>query len=128
MNELLNEYSYDIDLLKSIDFKVREVDLETQTEQAQRNQLIQTIRPDRKLHYLTDRLPQSNYQNGLQYERSTAKMTPGGRTKGTSSQSYGIRNVNLPKLERIIVKGTANKNPVMYHQVNNKQNIRTQKP
>ena len=50
-------------------------------------------------------------------------MTPGGRSKGSNSQSYGVskihsqgRNVNLPKLERIIIKGTANKNPVLYHQ------------
>ena len=53
-------------------------------------------------------------------------MSAGNRLKGASSQSYGLskayshnnRNVNLPKLERLVVKNGVNKNPVLYHQYN----------
>lgn len=47
-------------------------------------------------------------------------MSAGNRLKGAISQSSGInksynqRGVNLPKLDRIVVKNTGNKSPVIY--------------
>lgn len=53
-------------------------------------------------------------------------MSAGNRLKGINSQSYGInksysinqKGINLPKLDRIVVKNSANKIPVLYHQNN----------
>jgi hypothetical protein len=33
-------------------------------------ELLKTIRANKNLHYLTDRLPKSNYQNGYEYEKN----------------------------------------------------------
>ena len=103
-------------LLKSFSSKMKELDFDVQSESEQ-NELLQTIRADKKLHYLTDRLPQSNYQNGFDIsDRANTKMTPGPRSKNTLSYNYSnARNINLPKLDRLIVKNSQNKNPV-YHQ------------
>ena len=112
-------------LLRSLSSKMKELDFDVKSE-SEHNELLQTIRADKKLHYLTDRLPQSNYQNGFDVnERANTKMTPGGRSKNTLSYNYSnTRNINLPKLDRIIVKNSQNKNPVVYHQSNDEKRSR----
>ena len=97
-------------LLKSLAGKMKELDCEVQTEPDHTNQLLQTIRADKKLHYLTDRLPQSNYQNGFDINRE--KSLKVNRTvKALHSSPKGV----LPKIDRVVVKNTKNKYPVGYH-------------
>ena len=81
---------------------------------------MKTIRANKNLHYLTDRLPKSNYQNGHEYEKvpklnQSAKgkneiRTSGHYQYGSSSKHNSNNNVNLPKLDRILVKGSQPKN------------------
>ena len=80
--------------------------------------MLKTIRAPKNLHYLTDRLPKSNYENGHEYEK-VPKMNQS--TKAKSQQPSLLnqnRNINLPKLDRIIIKNNGNnyKNGGIYHQ------------
>jgi len=74
---------------------------------------------------LTDRLPKSNYNNGHEYEKSTTTTKNISQTKNTKnsmSMNYGnMKNINLPKLDRIIVKNSSpykgsNHHHVLHHQ------------
>lgn len=54
---------------------------------------------------MTDRLPKSNYKNGIEYEK-VAKLSQSTKAKDpVSLANYPqIKNINLPKLDRIIHK------------------------
>lgn len=81
--------------------------------------MLKTIRAHKNLHYLTDRLPKSNYQNGHEYEKVPA-LSQSTKTKPQQHPQllHQNRNINLPKLDRIIVRNNAGnyKSPGMYHQ------------
>jgi hypothetical protein len=67
---------------------------------------LKTIRVNKKLHYLTDRLPKSNYQNGFEYEKN-AKLNLSAKGKNEIKPSSlpsvnNVKSINLPKLERIL--------------------------
>jgi NIMA (never in mitosis gene a)-related kinase 1/4/5 len=51
-------------LLNSIRAKAEELGIDVDHEAPQQNELLKTIRANKNLHYLTDRLPKSNYNNG----------------------------------------------------------------
>lgn len=82
---------------------------------------MKTIRAHKNLHYLTDRLPKSNYNNGHEYEK-VPKLNQSAKTKNPSQPSsiHQNRMINLPKLDRIIIKNNGNyKNPNgVYHHPN----------
>lgn len=67
--------------------------------------MLKTIRAHKNLHYLTDRLPKSNYNNGHEYEK-VPKMSQSTKAKNPSQPSnmHPSRLINLPKLDRIIVR------------------------
>ena len=52
-------------LLASIRGRAQELGIDIDHEAPQQNELLQTIRANKNLHYLTDRLPKSNYKNGI---------------------------------------------------------------
>ena len=76
---------------------------------------------NKNLHYLTDRLPKSNYANGHEYEK-VAKLSQSTKAKNTREMGmvmhpYPNKNNNLPKLDRVLIRGHGNyKSPVLYHQ------------
>ena len=72
---------------------------------------MKTIRAHKNLHYLTDRLPKSNYQNGHEYEKNT-KLSMSTKDKNpVSLANYPqSKNINLPRLDRIILRNAANRN------------------
>jgi len=86
-------------------------------------ELLQTIRANKNLHYLTDRLPKSNYANGYEYEKMT-KLSQSTKVKnqrevGLIMNSNPSKNINLPKLDRIIGRNNQvnHKTPAaLYHQ------------
>lgn len=61
--------------------------------------MLETIRVHKNLHYLTDRLPKSNYNNGYEYEK-VSKLNQSTKSKNPSlpSSMHPAKNVNLPKL------------------------------
>jgi hypothetical protein len=63
------------------------------------------------LHYLTDRLPKSNYNNGHEQE-TNPKLSQSTKDKNpVSLANYPqSKNINLPKLDRIILKNSVHKN------------------
>lgn len=69
-------------------------------------ELLQTIRANKNLHYLTDRLPKSNYANGHEYEKnpklsqSTKARNP--KDAVMAMHSNPNKNLILPKLDRIV--------------------------
>jgi len=69
---------------------------------------LRTIRPNKKLHYLTDTLPKSNYNNGVEEEDRKGKLSKSTKTKSSSRhmmiQQHNSKSINLPKLDRIILK------------------------
>jgi len=86
-------------------------------------ELLKTIRVDKKLHYLTDRLPKSNYNNGHEYEKSTTTMKQMSSIKNKNAMSMnhaGLKNINLPKLDRIIVKNNGGYKSPILHQADKK--------
>jgi hypothetical protein len=65
---------------------------------------------------LTDRLPKSNYQNGYEYE-SNKKMNQSAKGKNEikpSMHQNSKANINLPKLDRILIKGSNPKNNLLH--------------
>jgi hypothetical protein len=80
-------------------------------ESTQQNELLKTIRANKNLHYLTDRLPKSNYNNGHEYEKNQ-KLSQSTKDKNpVSLANYPqSKNINLPKLDRIILKNAVHKN------------------
>lgn len=48
--------------------------------------MLQTIKVHKNLHYLTDRLPKSNYQNGYEYDGSK-KMSQSTKQKQLTQAS-----------------------------------------
>jgi hypothetical protein len=72
--------------------------------------LLKTIRANKNLHYLTDRLPKSNYNNGHEHEKM-AKLSQStkGKDPVTLANYPQIKNINLPKLDRIIHKNVIHK-------------------
>jgi hypothetical protein len=70
--------------------------------------LLKTIRANKNLHYLTERLPKSNYENGYEVERTPKNA------KGKSGVNTSLRSgLNLPMLDRVIIKSNNNKMPVI---------------
>lgn len=65
----------------------------------------------KNLHYLTDRLPKSNYNNGHEYEKIT-KLNQSTKEKVPYSLKHPpeIRSINLPKIDRLILKNAVHKN------------------
>lgn len=92
-------------LLSSIRGKAEELGIDIDHEAPQENELLKTIRANKNLHYLTDRLPKSNYKNGIEYEK-VPKLSQSTKAKDpVSLANYPqIKNINLPKLDRIILK------------------------
>ena len=72
---------------------------------------MKTIRAHKNLHYLTDRLPKSNYANGHEYEK-VQKLSMSTKDKNpVSLANYpNTKNINLPRLDRIILRNAANRN------------------
>lgn len=73
---------------------------------------------NKNLHYLTDRLPKSNYENGYEIER-TSKLSQSSKPKNSQSTNHhninnlnNLKGINLPKLDRIIVKSNNYKIPL----------------
>lgn len=67
---------------------------------------------------MTDRLPKSNYQNGHEYEK-VPKLSQSTKSRNPSKPTIGMhpsKNINLPKLDRIIVRNSGgNHKPMGYH-------------
>lgn len=61
--------------------------------------LLQTIRIPRKLHYLTDRLPKSNYESTIKYENG---MFGPSKRMETENREKKLGKGSLPKLDNII--------------------------
>lgn len=73
-------------------------------------ELLKTIRANKNFHYLTDRLPKSNYQNGHEYEKNQKlNMSAKGKNEIRPSGVTNVKSINLPKLDRILVKGSSSK-------------------
>ena len=68
--------------------------------------MLKTIRTHKNLHYLTDRLPDSNYHEHDLSRSPKEKCTKRIRTE--KSASTQARNINLPKLDKIITRNSAN--------------------
>ena len=98
-------------LLSSIRPKAGELGIDVDHETSQENELLKTIRANKNLHYLTDRLPKSNYNNGHEYEK-VSKLSQSTKAKDpVSLANYPqSKNINLPKLDRIIMKNAVHKN------------------
>ena len=75
---------------------------------------MKTIRANKNLHYLTDRLPKSNYNNGHEYEKGQkfSQSTKDKNIVSLANYPKPANNINLPKLDRIILKNSVNKNIV----------------
>lgn len=63
---------------------------------------------NKNLHYLTERLPKSNYENGYEVEPRAPKK---GRQNVVSGSLRG--GLNLPLLDRVIIKNNNNKLPAI---------------
>ena len=102
-------------LLGNMRVKAEELGIDLELEAPGQNQLLKTIRANKNLHYLTDRLPKSNYQNGHEYEKQQ-KMSLSTKEKDpVSLANYpNRRNINLPKLDRMI-KGSHPSQPHNVH-------------
>lgn len=61
------------------------------------------------MHYLTDRLPKSNYGNEQEHDK-IPKLSQSTKTKNPTNPSlvHPSRHINLPKLDRIIVRNSGN--------------------
>lgn len=60
-------------------------------------------------------MPKSNYQNGHEHERGVSEKHGYG-TKPKSNLSYNYSNIsqlNLPKLDRVIIKDRERKSPLI---------------
>lgn len=86
--------------------------IDVQHEAPHSNELLQTIRAHKNLHYLTDRLPKSNYNNGHEYEKNP-KLSQSTKDKNpVSLANYPQpKNINLPRLDRLILKNSGSKLP-----------------
>jgi NIMA (never in mitosis gene a)-related kinase len=103
-------------LLASLAEKAEDLDINIELDENKEDELLRTIRVNKNLHYLTDRLPKSNYDNGHEIEKNN-KLTPN-TTKQKHAHSNGhnistIKGINLPKLDRIIIKNNSNKLAVL---------------
>lgn len=98
-------------LLSSIRSKAEELGIDIDTEAPHSNELLKTIRAHKNLHYLTDRLPKSNYNNGHEYEK-VSKLSQSTKDKNpVSLANYPQpKNINLPRLDRIILRNAGNRN------------------
>lgn len=69
-------------------------------------QLLQTIRVNKNLHYLTERMPMSNYENGHEVVRShkSSKQTKIVANGQQSMNISNVRSINLPRLDRIVLR------------------------
>lgn len=72
---------------------------------------MKTIRAHKNLHYLTDRLPKSNYDG--ENEGGIGKASQSGKQKSSSSTNNSLKGLNLPALDRIVLKSNNNKLPVI---------------
>ena len=102
------------------------IDLDKESDFEPKKEMIGTIRAHKNLHYLTDRLPKSNYNNGHEYEK-VQKMSQSSKTKTEKTTIISqTKNINLPKLDRIIGKnngGYRNVNPSHDYHEKEKKNI-----
>jgi hypothetical protein len=76
---------------------------------------LRTIRPNKKLHYLTDVLPKSNYNNGIEEDdRRGGKYSHSMKKKSSSrpGAQQVNKSINLPKLDRLILKNGISKIPL----------------
>jgi serine/threonine protein kinase len=98
-------------LLNSIRTKAEEMGVDVDLEAPKNNELLKTIRAHKNLHYLTDRLPKSNYANGHEYEKVT-KLSMSTKDKNPVSLAHypQSKNINLPRLDRIILRNAAHRN------------------
>lgn len=103
-------------LLSSIRSKAEELGIDIDTEAPPSNELLKTIRAHKNLHYLTDRLPKSNYNNGHEYEK-VSKLSQSTKDKNpVSLANYPQpKNINLPRLDRIILRNAGNRNEEKKH-------------
>lgn len=97
-------------LLSSIRNKAEELKIDIDHEGPQTNELLKTIRAHKNLHYITDRLPKSNYNNGHEQQK-LQKLSQSTKDKNpVSLANYPQnKNINLPKLDRIILKNAGHK-------------------
>lgn len=97
-------------LLKSLTMKADELGIEVEGFEANA-ELLKTIRPNKKLHYLTDILPKSNYATDRDYEDKKGKYSHI-KTKSSSkhlSLQPNLKSLNLPKLDRLLLKNGVSK-------------------
>jgi serine/threonine protein kinase len=79
----------------------------------QKDELLKTIRAHKNLHYLTDRLPKSTYEGDAE-EVGVAKLSrPSGKQKTSASTNISLRGINLPALDRVVIKHSNHKLPVL---------------
>ncbi len=74
---------------------------------------MRTIRPNKKLHYLTDILPKANY--GLDEDDRRGKYSQikkKSSSKHLTMQPSNLKSINLPKLDRLLVKNGGPKIPL----------------
>jgi serine/threonine protein kinase len=120
-------------LLINLESKAEELHLEIFPDSPElHKELLQTIRVNKNLHYLTDRLPKSNYANGHEHEKvqklnQSTKVRPvrdpalAGLGGIHHLHANGSKNINLPKLDKIIIRNNISnyRNPVQHYQERN---------
>ena len=87
-----------------------------------KDELLKTIRAHKNLHFLTERLPKSNYENGYEVERTPKSTAPKHHTKSNVSTNNSLRGLNLPPLDRLIMKNNQSKLPVVHHDDHRRRN------
>lgn len=65
------------------------------------------------MHYLTDRLPKSNYGNESEPPSYSKINTQSGKHKSNVSTNVSLRGLNLPALDRVVIKNNISKLPVI---------------
>lgn len=102
-------------LLSSIRPKAQELAIDIDHEAPEQTELLKTIRAHKNLHYITDRLPKSNYNNG--HEHQQVKLSQSTKDKNPLlNYPHNKNSINLPKLDRLILK---NGHPPPPHPSNN---------
>ena len=98
-------------LLHNISWKADEMGIKLREQVHGKDELLKTIRAHKNLHYLTDRLPKSNYEGEQKIEHPKKGLS--NKQKTSVSTNISLRGLNLPALDRVIVKNNHNKLPVI---------------
>jgi serine/threonine protein kinase len=99
-------------LLSNIAWKADELSIEIKDAAERKEELLKTIRANKNLHYLTERLPKSNYENGYEAEQRLPK-NPSSKPRQNAISSSLRGGLNLPLLDRVVIKSNNSKLPVI---------------